>query len=55
MKQLKPNSKYLLFGQALSFMGDYCVLPALLILPKHQDRGQAFYPLKAVNLGLACL
>lgn len=32
MKQLKPNSKYLLFGQALSFMGDYCVLPALLIL-----------------------
>lgn len=32
MKQLKPNSKYLLYGQALSFMGDYCVLPALLIL-----------------------
>ncbi|MGY5190299.1 UNVERIFIED_CONTAM: MFS transporter, partial [Bacillus amyloliquefaciens DSM 7 = ATCC 23350] len=32
MKQLKPNSKYLLFGQALSFMGDYFVLPALLIL-----------------------
>lgn len=23
--------------------------------PKHQDRGQVFYPLKAVNLGLACL
>jgi MFS transporter, DHA3 family, bacilysin exporter BacE len=32
MKDLKKNSKYLLYGQALSFMGDYCVLPALLIL-----------------------
>ncbi|MEH7463801.1 MFS transporter [Bacillus thuringiensis] len=31
-KKLDKNSKLLLYGQALSFMGDYCVLPALLIL-----------------------
>ncbi|MDP5275734.1 MFS transporter [Chengkuizengella axinellae] len=32
MKSLSRNSKLLLYGQALSYMGDYCVLPALLIL-----------------------
>ncbi|PZD96006.1 MFS transporter [Paenibacillus sambharensis] len=32
MSNLQRNSKLLLYGQALSFMGDYCVLPALLIL-----------------------
>ncbi|NDI34136.1 MFS transporter [Chengkuizengella sediminis] len=32
MNSLSKNSKLLLYGQALSFMGDYCVLPALLIL-----------------------
>ncbi|PLR77531.1 MFS transporter [Bacillus sp. V3-13] len=32
MSNLSKNSKLLLYGQALSFMGDYCVLPALLIL-----------------------
>ncbi|UYY98648.1 MFS transporter [Peribacillus frigoritolerans] len=32
MSNLDKNSKLLLYGQALSFMGDYCVLPALLIL-----------------------
>ncbi|MDQ0195351.1 MFS transporter [Paenibacillus wynnii] len=32
MNNLQKNSKLLLYGQALSFMGDYCVLPALLIL-----------------------
>lgn len=32
MNQLSKNSKLLLYGQALSFMGDYCVLPALLII-----------------------
>lgn len=32
MNRLSRNSKLLLFGQALSYMGDYCVLPALLIL-----------------------
>jgi MFS transporter, DHA3 family, bacilysin exporter BacE len=32
MKGLNRNSKSLLLGQALSFMGDYCALPALLVL-----------------------
>lgn len=32
MKNLNKNSRMLLLGQALSFMGDYCALPALLVL-----------------------
>lgn len=34
---LTKNSKLLLYGQSLSYMGDYCVLPALLILSTYYD------------------
>ncbi|AOH56485.1 bacilysin biosynthesis protein BacE [Peribacillus muralis] len=37
MNNLSQNSKLLLVGQALSFMGDYCVLPALLILSTYYE------------------
>ncbi|MBJ8031287.1 MFS transporter [Bacillus cereus group sp. N21] len=37
MKSLTNNSRNLLYGQALSYMGDYCVLPALLILSTYYE------------------
>lgn len=37
MMSLNKNSRFLLFGQALSFMGDYCALPALLVLSIYYD------------------
>lgn len=37
MNKLGKNSKMLLVGQALSYMGDYCILPALLILSTYYE------------------
>ncbi|WP_322924117.1 MFS transporter [Paenibacillus campi] len=37
MNKMNFNSRMLLIGQALSYMGDYCVLPALLILSTYYE------------------
>ncbi|QHW36748.1 MFS transporter [Staphylococcus ursi] len=34
---MKYNSRNMLWGQSLSFMGDYCILPALLIMSTYYE------------------